>query len=216
MHRLLPLLVLLAAAPAAAQTPATGDRALAQTAAQFEDDLGLLTRAASAAALARAETGSFPDTPFTLLAGPWAGQTGLRSVPLSSLDVTAEGDRLVLTLVPLPQDPYVREDDVARLTLTPDGETVRGEYEVVRRADPDDGGAPIPYDVAGRYRVERAFGTLCVEVPRIRALVAEGRFVPDPTLLSSEPLTVRVHPPGEETPVFYETVRPTERPAPRP
>lgn len=214
MTRPLLALALLAGATASAQPATSGDPALAATSEHLRDDLAPLTWLTATAALAHDETGAFPATAFDLLSGPWATQTGVRSVPLSSLDVRAEGGRVVLTYVPLPTAPYVREDDVVRLTVSADGDAYRGTYEILRREDPDLGGRPLPYDVAGRYRVERAFGTVCVEVPRVRALVAEGRFVPDPAALSAEPLTLRVHPPGEPAPVYFETTRPARAPRP--
>ena len=196
-----PLLALLfLAASAQAQ-----DGALAPTADRFEGDLALATRVAATAALAHDADGVFPASAFGLLGSRWASQTDLRDVPLSSLLVSGLGDGVRLEYVPLPTDPYVREDLVVSLTLTPgvDGQ-YRGEYEIRRRTDADDGARPLPYDLADRYRVERAFGTLCVEADRVRTAVASGTFEPDPTLLSSEPLTVRVHPVGEDAPVYYE------------
>lgn len=204
MTRPLALAVLLTAAPALAQT---GDPALAPTADALRGDLGTVLRVASTAALVHAETGAFPATPFDLLGRSWATDTGVRSTPLSSMTVAGTGAEAEVGFVPLPTDPYVREDEVVTLTLRPGaGGLYRGEYQIIRRADPDDGGATLPYDVAGRYRVERAFGTFCIEADRLRALVAEGQFAPDPALLSDEPLTLRVHPPGEPEPVYYEVV----------
>ena len=199
------LAALLAAAPAAL-AQADGDPALAQTAELLRDDLDHLTRMTAAAALAREATGAFPDTNFDLLGSRAAERTGARSVALSALDLEQLGETLRLVYVPLPQDPYVREDYVVTLTVVPDGAgRYRGEYEVVRREDPDRGGVALPYDVAGRYRVERAFGTVCVETALVEAMLADGPFVADPALLSTSPLTLRVHPPGEAEPVFYET-----------
>jgi hypothetical protein len=199
MTRLLTLAALLAAPLAAAQD---GDPALAATADRLRDDAGHVTRVVSAAALAHEATGAFPDTPFALLAGPWATGTDLRGLALSSLTVAASGDRLEVTYVPLPR-PYVREDRVVTLTVTPDGDTYRGAYTVERREDPDLGGGPLPYDTAGRYRVERASGTVCVDAGRAAALVARGAYEPDPALLSDEPVVVRVRPLGEPGPVLY-------------
>ncbi len=198
------LVALLVAASASAQ-----DAPLASTADRFEADLALLTRVASTAALAHDADGAFPSSAFGLLGSRWADQTDLRAEPLSSFAVSASGAGVTIDYVPLPVAPYVREDLVVRLTLTPEsGGRYRGAYEIRRRTDPDDGARPLPYDVAGRYRVERGFGTLCVEAARIREVLAAGPFVPDPSRLSSEPLTVRVHPPGEDAPVFYERTAP--------
>ena len=180
-----------------------GDPALAQTTDRLRDDLRHVARVASAAALAHEATGAFPDTPFALLAGPWATDTSLRAFPLSSLAAVASPGRLDVTYVPRPTDPYVREDDVVTLTVTPEGDTYRAAYAIDRREDPDLGGAALPYDAAGRYRVERASGVLCLDPERVAALAARGAFEPDPTLLSAEPLLVRVRPVDEPEPVFY-------------
>ena len=197
------LAVLLAAPLAHAQT---GDPALAETAALLRDDFDHLTRMTAAAALVREATGAFPDTDFALLGSRPAEQTGARALPLSALDLEQLGDNLRLVYVPLPRDPYVRQDHVVTLTVVPDGAgRYRGEYEVVRREDPDAGGVALPYDVAGRYRVGRAFGTICVETALVEGMLADGPFVADPARLSTTPLTVRVHPPGEDEPAFYET-----------
>lgn len=201
MTRTLIAALLVLASTAGAQN----DRALALTADRLDADLALLTRVASAAALAHDAEGAFPSTTFGLLGSRWADQTDLRAVPFSSLDVTLSGEAVEMVYVPLPENPYVREDEVVTLTLTPEPDgRYRGTYQIVRRADPDEGGRPLPYDLADPYRVERAFGTLCVEADLIRGLIAEGAFVPDPTRLSTEPVTIRVHPPGEDAPVFFE------------
>ena len=205
MTRPLLLAALLAAPlalPASAQD-ANGDPALAQTADRLRDDLRHVARVASAAALAHEATGAFPDTPFALLAGPWATDTSLRAFPLSSMAVVASPGRLDVTYVPLPTDPYVREDDVVTLTVTPEGGTYRAAYAIDRREDPDLGGDALPYDTAGRYRIERASGVLCLDPERVAALAARGAFEPDPTLLSAEPLLVHVRPVDEPEPVFY-------------
>ena len=206
MTRLPLLLVLLATAPALAQTE---DAALSQTAAVFAGDLADLTRLAAAAALVHERTGAFPATPFALLGAPEASQTGARTFPLSELSVVATADSVVVRYVPLPVAPYVREDLVVAATVRPDGAglyTVR--HEMRRRADPDDGGRSLLYDRAGVYEVGRGFGALCIDAARARAAITGGRFVPDPSLLGPEPLTVRVHPPGEAEPVYFEATSP--------
>ncbi|HEX8384818.1 MAG TPA: hypothetical protein VF576_01470 [Rubricoccaceae bacterium] len=196
------LLALIAAAPALAQAP---DAALGQTADVFVRDLADLTRLATAAALVHERTGAFPATPFALLGAPEGGQTGARALPLSELTLTSAADSVVVRYVPLPVSPYVREDLVVTATVRPGTDglyTVR--HEMLRRSDPDDGGRALLYDRAGAYHVERGFGALCLDVARAREAVAAGRFVPDPTALGPAPLTVRVHPPGDPAPVFYE------------
>ena len=206
MTRTLLAALLLLACAASAQS----DPTLSPTADRFESDLALLTRVASTAALAHDADDAFPSTTFGLLGSRWADQTDLRAVPFSALDVTRSGEGVELVYVPLPVDPYVRDDEVVTLTLMPEaGGRYRGDYQIVRRADPDEGDRSLPYDLADRYRVERAFGTLCVEAALIRGLIAESGFVPDPTRLSTEPLTVRIHPPGENEPVFFERTAPT-------
>lgn len=204
------LALLLGAAPLAAPVLAqTGDPALAPTADALRADLEPVMRLAATAALAHAETGAFPASAFDLLGRSWATDTEARALPLSSLDVTASEAALEVGFVPLPTDPYVREDHVVSLTLRPEaGGSYRGEYQIVRREDPDLGGGVLPYDLAGRYRVERALGTFCIEAERVRALLARGAFSADPTALSDEPLTMRVHPPGEPEPVYFEVTDP--------
>ena len=200
------LLAALVALAPAALAQADGDPVLAETAALLRGDFDHLTRMAAAAALLREETGAFPATSFDLLGSRAAERTGARGLGLSTLDLEQLGETLRLVYVPLPEDPYVPQDHVVTLTVVPDGAgRYRGEYEVVRREDPDRGGVAIPYDVAGRYRVERAFGTVCVETALVDAMLADGPFVADPARLSTAPLTLRVHPPGEAEPVFYET-----------
>ncbi|WP_420454250.1 hypothetical protein [Rubrivirga sp.] len=203
MTRLL-LLAALVAAPALAQS----DPALAGTADQFRDDVRAVTAMVATAALLHDADGAFPRTPFGLLGSAQAGRTDLRSFPLSDLLVGGDGDRLVLDYTPLPQDPYVRQDRVVRVVVTRDADGLyKGAYEITRRADPDDGGERLPYDVAGRYRVERGFGTACVDVETIRLQLASGSFDPEPGTLGPTPLAIRVHPPGEDEPVFYQEGR---------
>lgn len=201
MKRLL-LAALLTSGPALAQT---GDPALAPTAEALRADLGTVMQVAATAALAHDRTGAFPTSAFDLLGRSWSTDTGVRAVPLSSLDVAPAGDAVQIDYVPLPTDPYIREDEVVTLTLRPEADgTYRGEYQITRRADPDDGGRSLPFDVTGRYRVERAFGTFCIEADRLGARVASGQSVTEPGVLSGEPLTMRVHPPGEAEPVYYD------------
>ena len=204
---LAPLAVLLATGSASAQTtdraPAS-DPVLAPTADRLRDDLRTVTHMVATAALAYDAAGEFPTTPFGLLGSAAAAQTGLRATPLSDLAVSRDGDRLVLSYVPLPQSPYVRQDRVVRLVVTPGADgRFTGDYEVRRREDPDRGGRALPYDTAGRYRVERAFGTACVDLAVVQGQLAAGTFAPEPGTLSAEPLTIRVHPVGESAPVYY-------------
>lgn len=194
------LLVVLVAAPALAQS----DPALGPTDAQFRDDLRAVTNVVATAALVHDATGAFPTTTFGLLGSPAADRTRLRGMPLSDLTVSRDGDGVVVRYVPLPVDPYVREDDVVRVTISqdPDG-LYKGAYEILRQADPDEGGERLPYDVAGRYRVVRGYGTACVDVATVRDRLAAGSYTPEPGTLGPEPLTTRVHPVGRVEPLFY-------------
>ena len=208
MTRTTALLAALVAAPALAQAPPlaapTSDPVLSETADLFRDDVRLVTNLVATAALVHDADGAFPTTPFGLLGSDAAGQTDLRATPLSDLQVERDGERLIVTAVPLPRDPYVREDRVIRLAVTPgEGGRYTGDYEVVRRADPDQGGRRLAYDQAGRYLVERGFGTACVDLDVVRGLLAAGTYAPEPGSLSAAPLTVTVHPVGEAEPVFY-------------
>ncbi len=207
--RLLLLLAVLAAAPAFAQT----DSPLASTAATFRDDLSGLARLAATAALVRERTGAFPAAPFALLGSPEADGTDARDFRLSALDVTAAGDSLTLRYIPLPDAPYVREDLVVTATVrrAPDGRyAVR--HEMRRFAASADGGRRLLYDRAGVYRVERGYGDLCIDAAKARAQIAAGTYTPTSALVTtSGDLTLRVHPPGEAEPVFFET---SSRPMP--
>ena len=198
------LLAALVAAPVLAQS----DPALAPTADQFRDDLRAITNVVATAALVHDATGAYPTTTFGLLGAAAADRTRLRATPLSDLTVGRDGDGIVVRYVPLPVDPYVREDRVVEVAVSrgEDG-LYKGTYEILRRADPDEGGERLPYDVAGRYRVTRGFGTACVDVATVRQRLAAGAYAPEPGSLGPEGLTVRVHPPGEAAPVYYEEGR---------
>ena len=209
------LLLALAATALAAPVAAQTDAPLARTAARFETDLADLARLATAAVLVRERTGAFPATPFELLGAPEAAETRARSFPLSELTVAAAGDSLTMRYVPLPVSPYVREDLVVTATLRPDAD---GRYTVThemrRRRDAEDGGGALLYDRAAEYRVERGFGRLCIDPALARAMVADGTFgnaaFPRMALnATTGDLRLRVHPPGEAEPVFFETARVT-------
>ena len=205
MRPLLFLLTALAATPAFAQS----DAPLARTAETFQDDLGGLARLATTAALVHERTGAFPATPFALLGSPEADGTGARSFRLSALDVTTAGDSLTMRYVPLPVAPYVREDLVVTATVRRDA---AGRYavrhEMRRFADADDGGRRLLYDHAGVYRVERGYGGLCIDATMARTQIAAGTYTPTSALYTATgDLTLRVHPPGEAEPLFFETSR---------
>ena len=211
MTRILTAAAVLLAAPASAQFDVTtvsdgSDFALQATHQQFHDDLRVVTNMVATAGLVYDQTGTWPATPFELLGSAAASQTGLRQTPLSALSVSRDGERLVLDYNPLPVAPYERQDDVVRVVVTAraDGQFV-GDYEILRRDDPDRGGKRLPYDRAGRYVVERGFGTACVDLDIVRDQLAAGTYTAEPGRLSAAPLTVRVHPPGQDEPVLYES-----------
>ena len=203
MRSLLFLAMALAAAPVFAQA----DAPLARTADTFRDDLSGLARLATTAALVHERTGAFPASPFALLGSPEADGTAARDFRLSVLDVTAAGDSLAMRYVPLPVAPYVRENLVVTATVrrAPDGRyTVRHE---MRRFEADaDGGGRLLYDRAGVYRVERGYGDLCIDAQAARTQIAARTYTPMSALVATTAgdLTLRVHPPGEAAPVFYE------------
>ncbi len=181
------------------------DEALFDTDRQFRDDLRAVTNVVATVALVHEATGAFPTSTFDLLGSRAADQTRLRGMPLSDLSVSRDGDGLVVRYVPLPVDPYVREDDVVRITITRDaGELYKGDYEILRQADPDEGGKRLPYDVAGRYRVLRGYGTACVDVATVRDRLAAGSYAPEPGTLGPEPLTTRVHAVREAETVYFQ------------
>lgn len=208
-HLILAAVVTLSAGPALAQAASPS---LATTADQFRNDLRGIAHVAATAALIHANTNAWPDTPFALLGSSQATQTGLRAFQLSGLTLAIQGEALRVQVVPLPS-PYVSDDRIAEFTVT---QGANGEYmishEITRRADPDKGGARLAYDQAEGLEVGRAFGTLCVDVNRVRAMLAAGDFAPDPTRLSATPLTVRVTPPGEAEPTFYIQTDPSRQP----
>lgn len=203
MRLLLLLAVVLAAAPAFAQS----DSPLAATADTFRDDLSGLARLATTAALVHERTGAFPATPFALLASPEADGTDVRDFRLSALDVTAAGDSLTMRYVPLPVAPYVREDLVVTATVRRDAD---GRYavrhEMRRFTAPSDGAKRLLYDRAGIYNVERGYGDLCIDAAMARTQIGAGTYTPTSALVATAgDLTLRVHPPGEAEPVFFET-----------
>ncbi len=203
MRFLLILAVAFASVPAFAQS----DSPLAATAETFREDLGGLTLLATTAALVHERTGAFPATPFALLAAPEADGTNVRAFRLSALDIVAAGDSLTMRYVPLPVAPYVREDLVVTATLRRDAD---GRYAVrheMRRFEAAaDGGGRLLYDRAGVYRVERGYGGLRIDAAMARTQIAAGTYTPTSALVTaSGDLTLRVHPPGEAEPVFFET-----------
>ena len=199
----LPTLLLLAAAASAAA--AQNDAALAPAADAFRDDLRVVTNVVATAALVHDATGAFPTTPFALLGSREAGRTDLRATPLSALTAQTDGGRAVYEAVLLPTDPYVREDEVVRVTVyRGDDGLYKGDYEVRRREAAADGAASLPYRVDGRYRIGRGLGTACVDVATVRQRLAAGTYAPEPGALGPEGLTVRVVPPGASEPVYYQ------------
>ena len=196
------LLTALLAAPALAQT--TGDPALAPTADRFRTDLRTITNVVATAALVYDRTGAYPDTPYALLGSRAADQTGLRRTPISFLSLDRSGDQVVVELVPLPSDPYVRTDDVMRITVSRGADGLfTGDYEIRRRQAPADGADPLPYDRTGRYLVTRGFGTACVDLGTVQDRLAAGTYAPEPGTLGTRELTVEVRPVGEAEPVLY-------------
>lgn len=181
------------------------DDPLAPLASRFRADVQTVGRLAATAALVHERTGLFPSTPFDLLGSVEAGRTGLRSVPLSALEVSRDGGGgLRVVYVPLPS-PYVRDDEVVTVVVHPDSAdgAYRARYEIHRRADLDLGGAPLTYERAPGYRVERGIGTICFDADRVRALLATGDAGLPPQRWSEEPLAIRLHPVGRPEPVFY-------------
>ena len=206
------LLLALALLPLAARAQADADAVVAPTAAAFEGDVALVLRLATAAALVHDRTGTFPADAFAILGSDEGAATGARAASLSRLDVTAppaEATDAVgaFTFVPLP-DPYVRDDEVFRvLVLRRDDGQYGVQYRITRQRDADLGGGGLPYDTAGRFRVESGVGSLCIDPVHTRRIVDAGTFEADPLMLSSEPFTIRVVPPGEDAPVYYQATR---------
>ncbi|MFN3596321.1 MAG: hypothetical protein ACK41D_03520 [Rubricoccaceae bacterium] len=192
--RALLCLALIAAgvAPAAAQpsaSPPANDPALAPVAETFRADLAQIGRLATAAARIHARDGAFPASPFGLLGDAEAERAGARALSLRTIAVAPRGAGVQITAEPLPTDPYTPDRTRFEITLEarPDGR-YDVQHEITRARAPEAGGTVLPYAVAGTYRVERAFGALCV-VPA----QPEGVVRPD----------VRVTPLGADAPVFY-------------
>lgn len=188
--RALLCLALFAAVPVAAQAPdrpIANDPALAPVAETFRADLDRIGRLATAAARIHARDGAFPATPFALLGDPEGERA--RALPLRAIAVAPRGTALQITAEPLPTDPYT--PDRTRFEVTVEARA-DGRYdvrhEITRARAPEAGGAALPYAVAGTYRVERAFGALCVVPAQPGGLVR-----PD----------VRVTPLGADAPVFF-------------
>lgn len=214
MRRSLLLLVALVvpvAAPVSAQTADGSDPALAPVETRLMADLDPALRLATTAVLIHARTGAFPADAFALLGSDEAGPTGARALPLSSLTMEAPPAAAASAVgafraVPLPTDPYERDDTPMHVVvlLRPDG-VYEVQTRIRRERDPDLGGGSLLYDRADRYEVRSGVGVVCVDVARVRAMLAAGTFSPHPTALSAEPFTVRVVPPGEDAPVYYRT-----------
>ncbi len=208
------LLALPLAAPLATSAQDANDPALDGTAAAFEADVARVARLATAAVLVHERTGAFPTDAFGILGADEGAQTGARALSLSALDVTtpspeatAAGAVGAFTVVPLP-DPYVRDDTPVRVVILRRADGLyEAQYRITRQRDGDLGGGRLPYDTAGRYRVENGLGVLCIDPAMARAMTAAGAFVADPTRLSAEPFTVRVVPPGDDAPLYYQTTR---------
>ncbi len=206
------LLLLAFAGPAAAQSAEdASDPVLAPTEARLRADLDLALRLATTAILVHDRTGTFPTDAFALLGSDEAGPTGARALALSALTMEAPPAEAATAIgafrvVPLPTDPYVRDDTPMHVVVL---RRADGTYEVqtrVRRErDPDLGGGRLLYDSVGRYEVQSGVGVVCVDLARVRAMLAAGTFSPEPTALSAEPFMVRVVPPGEDAPVYYRT-----------
>ena len=210
------LLAALVAAPAAAQPAgdaarSASDPALAPTEARLRADLAPALRLATTAILVHDRTGSFPRDAFALLGADEAGPTGARALPLSALTMEAPpaeatGAVGAFRVVPLPTAPYVRDDTPMHVVvLRRDDGTYEVQTRVRRERDPDLGGGALLYDAVGRYAVQSGVGVVCVDLARVRAMLAGGTFSPEPTALSDEPFIVRVVPPGEDAPVYYRT-----------
>lgn len=198
MRRLALLLAVLAAPALAQDLPAA-------TADQFRDDVQLVTRTVATVALLHNADGVYPSTAFALLGGRAAGQTGLRggaSAALSALTVETDGSSVAIEMVPLPREPYAREDDVIRIVVSLDDGYYKGRYEIQRREDPDDGGGTVAYDRRDGLIVTRAFGTACVDVEEARAQLMAGTFTAAPGSLGPSPLEIRVHPDAPEPTLF--------------
>lgn len=155
---------------------ASAQTELSTTDTLFRDDLATVARVGATVALLHDRTGSFPATTFDLMGSPEAGQTGLRSLSLSRILVEPAGDGVRVVYNPLPR-PYVSDDLFADVTVTRDADgTFTARHELQRRTDADRGARDLPYDRAGRYRVDRAGGTVCVDPALARAALADGSF----------------------------------------
>jgi hypothetical protein len=202
MKTLLVLLLALAALPARAQAPGA-DAAAADLLPYLEAPAVL----AATAALLHAETGRYPGEPFALLGAPVAEGTGARQVRLAQLALSADGDtlRADYVLTPSPEVPDERTGSFA-LFREGDGYTARVRLDL--RADPDQRDADLPLTERGALAVHRAYGRLCLDTARVRALAAEGRLAEAAPFLSGEAIELTFVPVGGGAPVATATLAP--------
>ena len=167
------------------------DLNLAATALDAQLDApGLL---AATALLHHAQRGTYPADAFALLSSAAARETGLQSLGLSALSLTAETDALTMryTLLPTSEDPTDRFGTVTVAETDTVG-TYTVDLLLERRADPDLSARALPLAQEGQYAVVRAKGSLCADVETLRARA--GQDVGDPPLDASTSYTVTFTP----------------------
>ena len=193
---LLGALCLALAAPASAQTE------LSATDAVFRSDLETVARVGATVALLHERTGAYPATPFDLLGSVEAGETGLRATSLSTLTVEPADGGVRVRYNPLPS-PYVSDDLFADVVVTrgADG-SYTARHQLERRTDPDRGARTLPYDRAGRYRVDRAGGTVCVDPAYVRERLDDGTFAASLPDLEGDGVPVEVRTLGGQEVIY--------------
>jgi hypothetical protein len=194
MNRRLPLAALYVAAglllapvlPARAQPAPEATSAAADALVPYLQAPAVL---AATAALLHAGAGAYPGDPFALLGAPAAAATGARQVPLASLALTTDADtlRVLYVLTPSAAHPDERTGGFA---LFPEGDGYTARFRVDLRDDPDLREAVLPLAEAGTLRVRSARGRLCLDLPLVRTLAADGRVPEAAPFLAGDPITV--------------------------
>lgn len=148
-----------------------------------------------------AERGAVPETAFDVTGSREADLTGFRRFPLSLIDVSRDGEAVVVEYTPLPR-PYVREDLRYEVRISPRSDEA-GKYDVThsfrKHEAPADGGGAIPYLFDAPYRVDIASGTLCVDAGLVQNAIDNETLADSLPFVSEEPIRLRT-----TTPPFAE------------
>jgi hypothetical protein len=150
--------------------------ALDRAAVEMDRQLTPAGQIAATAALIYEDEGRFPATQFELLGSRQAADTGARFRNFSALQVDATPERLTLryTLLPTREDPTDRMGTIHLRPAEGDGQ-YQAEVELLRRVDPDHGGAFVPLATDGRIEVRRLSGHFHVDIDTVRRQAAANQ-----------------------------------------